>query len=487
MLALALAAQALRWWCIDTLGPRWNTRVIVVPGLPRVTGGPYRLVSHPNYVAVVVEGAALPLVHGAWITARRLHRCSTLRCWRSRLRCENAALATLPPLAAPACARDRPAGRRRRPGRAGHRDPRGPGRARRGGRRAAARPDRQGVRRGADARRRPRAGRARRRRRGAPAARHPLPGRRATGPRRASGARRAAGVRRTALHAALARRAAELGVPVVPLRVGAVRQDADGRRRAAGITARYLAAADGLHSPIRRAARPGPARPAPAPVRAAPALRGPPWTDCVEVHWSRARGGVRHPGRPRAGRRRRADRATRAPFDDHLAAFPGWPARLPAAAATAARGAGPLRQRVARPGGRPGPAGRRRRRLHRRAHRRGHLARAGGGRATGALRTGRPAAGLRAGLAPGDAAAPPAHRVAAVGPPPAAPGPAHRPRRRPAPAGRSPPWSTTSRRACPGPPRPRAAARARAPSGGAPPDGPTAASAGSPAPGIIAP
>ncbi len=69
MLALVLLSQALRWWCIATLGPRWNTRVIVVPGLPRVTGGPYRFFSHPNYVAVVVEGIALPMVHAAWITA----------------------------------------------------------------------------------------------------------------------------------------------------------------------------------------------------------------------------------------------------------------------------------------------------------------------------------------------------------------------------------------------------------------------------------
>lgn len=68
-LVLTLASQALRWWCITTLGPRWNTRVIVVPGLPLVTGGPYRWLRHPNYVAVVVEGIALPLVHTAWVTA----------------------------------------------------------------------------------------------------------------------------------------------------------------------------------------------------------------------------------------------------------------------------------------------------------------------------------------------------------------------------------------------------------------------------------
>ena len=69
MLVLVIASQALRWWCIRTLGPQWNTRIIVVPGLARITGGPYRFFSHPNYVAVVVEGFALPLVHDAWITA----------------------------------------------------------------------------------------------------------------------------------------------------------------------------------------------------------------------------------------------------------------------------------------------------------------------------------------------------------------------------------------------------------------------------------
>jgi methyltransferase len=68
-LVVVFAAQALRWWCIATLGRQWNTRVIVVPGLPLVSRGPYRLLRHPNYVAVVFEGAALPLVHSAWVTA----------------------------------------------------------------------------------------------------------------------------------------------------------------------------------------------------------------------------------------------------------------------------------------------------------------------------------------------------------------------------------------------------------------------------------
>ena len=69
MLAAVVGSQALRWWCIATLGQQWNTRVIVVPGMQLVHRGPYRWLSHPNYVAVVVEGLALPLVHTAWLTA----------------------------------------------------------------------------------------------------------------------------------------------------------------------------------------------------------------------------------------------------------------------------------------------------------------------------------------------------------------------------------------------------------------------------------
>jgi methyltransferase len=69
VLAIVIASQSLRWWCIATLGRQWNTRVIVVPGLPLVSRGPYRVLRHPNYVAVILEGAALPLVHSAWVTA----------------------------------------------------------------------------------------------------------------------------------------------------------------------------------------------------------------------------------------------------------------------------------------------------------------------------------------------------------------------------------------------------------------------------------
>ncbi|MER5346476.1 isoprenylcysteine carboxylmethyltransferase family protein [Streptomyces mirabilis] len=93
MLAALAAAQALRWWCIGTLGPRWNTRVMVVPGLPLVTSGPYRLLRHPNYVAVVAEGAALPLVHTAWVTAA-VFTALNAALLTVRIRCENRALAT---------------------------------------------------------------------------------------------------------------------------------------------------------------------------------------------------------------------------------------------------------------------------------------------------------------------------------------------------------------------------------------------------------
>lgn len=91
MLAAVVASQALRWWCITTLGPRWNTRVIVVPGLPLVRSGPYSRLSHPNYVAVVLEGLALPLVHTAWVTALGITLANAILL-TVRIRVEEAAL-----------------------------------------------------------------------------------------------------------------------------------------------------------------------------------------------------------------------------------------------------------------------------------------------------------------------------------------------------------------------------------------------------------
>lgn len=94
MLALVVAAQGLRWWCITTLGRQWNTRVVVIPGAPRIDGGPYRWISHPNYVAVAIEGLSLPLVHSAWVTALAF---TTLNAalLSNRVSVENSALARL--------------------------------------------------------------------------------------------------------------------------------------------------------------------------------------------------------------------------------------------------------------------------------------------------------------------------------------------------------------------------------------------------------
>jgi methyltransferase len=94
MLLIAVAAQALRWWCITTLGYQWNTRVIVIPGAERITGGPYRFLPHPNYVAVIAEGIALPLVHTAWITAVVFTILNAVLL-RTRIHVENGALASL--------------------------------------------------------------------------------------------------------------------------------------------------------------------------------------------------------------------------------------------------------------------------------------------------------------------------------------------------------------------------------------------------------
>jgi methyltransferase len=96
MLLGVIGSQSLRWWCIRTLGPQWNTRIVVVPGAPRVTRGPYRYLRHPNYVAVVVEGICLPLVHTAWITASVFSVCNAF-VLRVRLREENQALTLLAP------------------------------------------------------------------------------------------------------------------------------------------------------------------------------------------------------------------------------------------------------------------------------------------------------------------------------------------------------------------------------------------------------
>lgn len=69
MIVVLALAQIVRYWTIRTLGDRWTVNVVVLPGEPVVRTGPYRFVRHPNYLVVVVEFIALPLVHTAWLTA----------------------------------------------------------------------------------------------------------------------------------------------------------------------------------------------------------------------------------------------------------------------------------------------------------------------------------------------------------------------------------------------------------------------------------
>ncbi|RKT02663.1 flavin-dependent dehydrogenase [Streptomyces sp. 3211.6] len=156
------------------------------------------------------------------------------------------------------------------------------------------------------------------------------------------------GCRRTDLQAALADRAAGLGVRVLARRVGEVRQD--GRRVcAAGLTARYLVAADGLHSPVRRGLGLGvpaaPGRAARYGLRRHYAVE--PWSDLVEVHWARgAEAYVTPLGADRIGVA--VLTSEQAPFDVQLARFPLLTARLPPppGRGPGVRGAGPLRQRA---------------------------------------------------------------------------------------------------------------------------------------------
>jgi flavin-dependent dehydrogenase len=152
------------------------------------------------------------------------------------------------------------------------------------------------------------------------------------------------GVRRTELHAALQRAVDAAGVPVLARRVGDVEQDADGVT-AGGIRARYLVAADGLHSPVR--VRLGLSRPDPRPARHGVRrhFATTPWTDHVEVHWSdRSEAYVTPVGPDLVGVAVLS--GVKEPFEQHLLRFPELLARLPASAVTRARGAGPLRQRA---------------------------------------------------------------------------------------------------------------------------------------------
>jgi methyltransferase len=87
----ALLAMSLRYWAIRTLGDRWNTRVIVVPADEPVTGGPYRYLKHPNYLAVCLELVCVPMMMGAYATAVVFSLGNAVLLW-VRIRAEERAL-----------------------------------------------------------------------------------------------------------------------------------------------------------------------------------------------------------------------------------------------------------------------------------------------------------------------------------------------------------------------------------------------------------
>ncbi|MDP8951655.1 MAG: isoprenylcysteine carboxyl methyltransferase family protein [Actinomycetota bacterium] len=93
-LALFILAQLLRYWTILSLGESWNTKILVVPGAKPIRRGPYKYLDHPNYVAVVVEIVAFPLVLGAWVTALVFTALNAALLY-VRIREENRALAEL--------------------------------------------------------------------------------------------------------------------------------------------------------------------------------------------------------------------------------------------------------------------------------------------------------------------------------------------------------------------------------------------------------
>ncbi|MGH7609659.1 MAG: isoprenylcysteine carboxylmethyltransferase family protein [Candidatus Dormibacteria bacterium] len=90
-LATLALATCLRRWCISALGDSWNVRGMVPEALQVSERGPYRWLRHPNYVAVIVEFAALPLAGGAWISALGLSA-ANLAVLAPRIRAEEALL-----------------------------------------------------------------------------------------------------------------------------------------------------------------------------------------------------------------------------------------------------------------------------------------------------------------------------------------------------------------------------------------------------------
>jgi len=90
-LAMFVIVEIARIWVLASLGPRWTTRIIVLPEAPLVRRGPYRFVNHPNYLVVVAEIVVLPLVFGLWPVAL-LFSALNAAALAIRIHAENAAL-----------------------------------------------------------------------------------------------------------------------------------------------------------------------------------------------------------------------------------------------------------------------------------------------------------------------------------------------------------------------------------------------------------
>jgi len=90
-LAMFVIVEIARIWVLASLGPRWTTRIIVLPEAPLVRRGPYRFVNHPNYLVVVAEIVVLPLVFGLWPVAL-IFSALNAAALAIRIRAENAAL-----------------------------------------------------------------------------------------------------------------------------------------------------------------------------------------------------------------------------------------------------------------------------------------------------------------------------------------------------------------------------------------------------------
>ena len=94
LLLLFFLLQLGRVWVLRTLGPRWTTRIVVLPGAPLVANGPFRFVSHPNYLVVIGEIAVLPLVFGLWPVALLFSLLNAV-VLAIRIRAENRALSAV--------------------------------------------------------------------------------------------------------------------------------------------------------------------------------------------------------------------------------------------------------------------------------------------------------------------------------------------------------------------------------------------------------